>query len=66
MKKKGNAYWLEGGKSAVARKVGNKMEEAWSSQVLTEFSYCCPLPVDKTAVISFFINICVNITDHAT
>lgn len=28
MKKKGNAYWLEGGKSAVARKVGNKMEEA--------------------------------------
>lgn len=26
MKKKGNAYWLEGGKSAVARKVGNKME----------------------------------------
>ena len=42
------------------------MEEARSSQVLTEFSYCCPLPVDKTAVISFFINICVNITDHAT
>jgi len=26
--KKGNAYWLDGGKSAVARKVGNKMEEA--------------------------------------
>lgn len=26
--KKGNAYWLDGGKRTVARKVGNKMEEA--------------------------------------